>query len=72
MQHYYLMKKIKYLAENNVEVGISIDGPKNLNDKNRIYRSSSKSVYDEVIEKFPKLEINNCKFGLSITVSQDF
>lgn len=65
-------EKIKYLAENNVEVGISIDGPKNLNDKNRIYRSSSKSVYDEVIEKFPKLEINNCKFGLSITVSQDF
>lgn len=65
-------EKIKYLAENKVEVGISIDGPKSLNDQNRIYRSSSKSVYDEVIKKFPKLKINNCKFGLSITISKDF
>ena len=65
-------EKIKYLAENKVEVGISMDGPKSLNDQNRIYRSSSKSVYDEVIKKFPKLKINNCKFGLSITISKDF
>lgn len=65
-------KKIEYLAKNNVEIGISIDGPKNLNDKNRIYRLSSKSVYDEVVKKFPKLQINNCKYGLSITVSRDF
>lgn len=65
-------EKIKYLAKNNVEIGISIDGPKALNDKNRIYKALSKSVYDEVIKKFPKLEINDCKFGLSITVSQDF
>ena len=64
--------KIEYLAENDIEVGISIDGPKNLNDKNRIYRTSSKSVYDEVIKKFPKLDIKKCKYGLSITISQDF
>lgn len=64
--------KIKYLAENDVEIGISIDGPKQLNDKNRIYRGNDRSVYDEIIEKFPKLKMNKCKFGLSITISQDF
>lgn len=65
-------EKIKFLAENDVEIGISIDGPKKLNDKNRIYRFSNKSVYDEVIEKFPLLKINKCKFGLSITISEEF
>lgn len=65
-------EKIKYLAENNVELGISIDGPKSLNDKNRIYRNGSKSVYDEVTKKFPELKFNKAKFGLSITVSEDF
>ena len=65
-------EKIKYLSENNIEVGISIDGPKKLNDKNRIYRSGTKSVYEDVIKKFPRLKANNCKFGLSITISEDF
>ena len=65
-------EKIKYLTENNVEIGISIDGPKALNDKNRIYRTNEKSVYDEVISKFPLLKAEECKVGLSITVSEDF
>ena len=65
-------EKIKFLASNNVEIGISIDGPKVLNDKNRIYRNSKKSVYDEVIKKFPMLKAEQTKFGLSITVSNDF
>jgi len=64
--------KIKYLSENNVEIGISIDGPKNLNDKNRIYRVKNKSVYDEVVKKFPMLQAHDTKFGLSITISEDF
>ena len=64
-------EKIEFLAEKQVEIGISIDGPKELNDKNRIYRHTSKSVYDEVIKKFPYLKLSNAKFGLSITVSED-
>lgn len=64
--------KIKFLTHHNVEIGISIDGPKYLNDKNRIYKYSNKSVYDEVVKKFPMLKVNNTKFGLSITVSEDF
>ncbi len=64
-------EKIEFLAEKQVEIGISIDGPKKLNDKNRVYRHGNKSVYDEVIKKFPYLELSNAKFGLSITVSED-
>lgn len=64
--------KIEYLSKNDVEVGISIDGPKDLNDMNRVYRSSDESVYDKVISKFPMLEIKKCKYGLSITVSKEF
>lgn len=65
-------EKIKFLAQNNVEVGISIDGPKNLNDKNRIYKNNNKSVYDEVIKKIAILKNSKIKFGLSITISNDF
>lgn len=65
-------EKIKFLSKYNVEIGISIDGPKSLNDKNRIYKVGNKSVYDEIIKKFPLLKVNNTKFGLSITVSNDF
>lgn len=64
-------EKIKFLSKHKVEIGVSIDGPKELNDKNRIYRTSNKSVYDEVIKKFPMLDVQNCKYGLSITVSED-
>lgn len=64
-------EKVKFLVENNVEIGISIDGPKDLNDKNRIYRNSISSVYDKVTEKIKLLKEYNARFGLSITVSQD-
>lgn len=65
-------EKIKFLVENDVEIGISIDGPKELNDKNRIYRDSDESVYEEVTKKIKLLQKYNAKFGLSITVSNDF
>lgn len=64
-------EKIEFLAQKKVEIGISIDGPKKLNDKNRVYRHGNKSVYDEVMKKFPYLKMSNAKFGLSITVSED-
>lgn len=65
-------EKIKFLVKNDVEIGISIDGPKKLNDKNRIYRNSNESVYEEVTKKIKLLQKYNAKFGLSITVSNDF
>lgn len=61
--------KIKYLVEHNIELGISIDGPKKLNDENRVYRKSNESVYDKVIENIGYLRKYNARFGLSLTVS---
>lgn len=65
-------EKVQFLVQNDVEIGISIDGPKALNDKNRIYRNSESSVYDTVTEKIQLLQKYNARFGLSITVSEDF
>lgn len=65
------VEKINFLAENEVEIGISIDGPKEINDENRIYRGNDDSVYEKVISKFPDLKFAEAKFGLSLTISND-
>lgn len=60
---------VAFLAEHKVEVGISVDGPQKLNDTNRIYRNSTKSVYNDVMTTINLFEQYDLKFGLSITVS---
>lgn len=62
---------ICFLKNNNFSVGMSIDGPKILNDKNRIYYKSSESVYDNIINNIDILNKNNVDYGLSITLSKD-
>lgn len=63
-------EKIKFLKENNFHIGISIDGPKNINDENRIYRETNNSVYDTVIETIDKVEKAEIPYCLSITISK--
>lgn len=63
---------VEFFAENNIEVGISIDGPKEVNDFNRVFRASKDSVYDSVVEGIKLLKECGVKFGLSITVSDYF
>lgn len=65
------IKKIKFLKNNNVNIGISIDGPKQINDKNRIFSSKNHSVYDSVITNINRLKKQQCNFGLSITLSEE-
>ncbi len=62
---------VEFLKSNNIDIGISIDGPKSINDTNRIFRNSNESVYDNVIKSIEKLRNNNLNFGLSITISKD-
>lgn len=64
-------KMINFFKENNVNIGISIDGPKEINDKNRKYVSSNKSVYDDIFRKIKLLKKYKCDFGLSITLSNE-
>lgn len=63
-------EKAKYISEHDVEVGISLDGPKCINDYNRIFRVGNNSVYDTVMKRIDILKNHKCKYGLSITISQ--
>lgn len=64
-------EKAKFIAENNINIGISVDGPKEINDKNRLFKNNNSSVYDYINKKFDILDENNCPWGTSITISQD-
>lgn len=62
---------VAFLTQNNISIGISIDGPKRINDKNRIFQSGKESVYDCVIDKIELLKKYNANFGLSITITDE-
>lgn len=65
-------KMMNFIKENKIGLGISIDGPKEINDKNRIFYKRNISVYDETTKKIRILQKNNIEFGLSVTISEDF
>lgn len=65
-------QNIKFFVDNNIEIGISIDGPKNINDFNRVFRNSAESVYDTVCNNIDLLKKHNARFGLSMTISDYF
>lgn len=56
----------------NVGLGLSIDGPKDITDKNRIFRFPENSVYDVVWKSKSILEDAECKYGLSMVVTEYF
>ena len=58
----------QFLKLNDISIGISIDGPKSINDKNRIFKVDvGSSVYDRIIDKIEILKKYQVNFGLSIT-----
>ncbi len=61
----------EFIKENNISVGVSIDGPKKVNDQNRVYKNSDIGSYDKVFEKIRILQSRNVNFGLSITLSKE-
>ena len=58
------------LAENDVGTGVSLDGPKEINDRNRVFRNENLSVYDKVSESIRIMNEAGCNFCISITVTQ--
>lgn len=64
-------QKALYFKKNNIIPAISLDGPKHINDKNRIFKGGNKSVYDAVMNVIKILKENDCQFGLSITLSKE-
>ena len=58
-------KTVKFLSENNVSIGISVDGPVGVNER----KQHSGSVYNGVLEKIPLLNENKIDYGLSLTIT---
>jgi len=60
---------VDFIKESNIYLSISIDGYKELNDSNRIFKGDNSSVYDSVFKSVKLLKEKNIDFGLSITIS---
>lgn len=65
-------RKIQLIKDYNINLGLSIDGPKFINDINRIFKDNSTSVYDNIIKKIELLKNEKVKVALSMTISQQF
>lgn len=64
-------QEILFLKQNKIGIGISLDGPKKINDKNRVFRSGNGSVYDSAVEGINLLNKYNCNYCVSATVTDD-
>lgn len=60
---------IKFFKKNNFYITISLDGPKEVNDANRIY-PDSRGTYDVIIKTIEKLKENKIKFSLEATFTK--
>ena len=60
---------IRYLKKHKVGIGISLDGPKFINDENRVFRIGNDSVYDKAMESIKLLNKLNCNYCISATVT---
>lgn len=58
-------EKMKFLVENNVEICSSLDGPKHIHDKNRIFPGGKKGTYDIVIKKIKRIK---SQFGRQVNL----
>ncbi|MBR6412783.1 MAG: SPASM domain-containing protein [Alphaproteobacteria bacterium] len=62
---------IKICEDNHISLGISLDGPKALNDYNRFFKSGTESVYQKAIQTISKLKKTSVDFAISLTLSQE-
>lgn len=62
---------LNFIKENKIKLGISIDGPKKINDANRIYKNKDGSVYDDIIDKIKPIIDKGISYCLSMTLSSD-
>lgn len=61
-------EKADFLAKNNVSVGLSIDGPKHLNDLYRISKDGNE-VFSRIIKAYQIINKRNINVGLSVTLT---
>lgn len=63
-------EKADFFAENNISVGLSIDGPGHLNDVYRIAKDG-KDVFSRIINAYRIINERNINVGLSVTLTPD-
>lgn len=61
----------RFLKRYDVGIGLSLDGPKSINDKNRVFRDGDKSVFDCVSEKVEMLNREGNSYSISATITSD-
>lgn len=59
---------IDFLIKNNFNISISVDGKKNINDKNRVYRNG-KGSFDKVKKTLNKFKLKNYHIRIRITIT---
>jgi uncharacterized protein len=64
-----MQKNIQFIKDNNIGVGISLDGPPVLNDKMRIYANGTGSA-SKVMQGLKQLKRNRIKYGVICVVGE--
>ncbi len=62
-------KEVLQIKKYGINFGISVDGPKDVTDSNRVFKGSAKSVYDKVMETVSLLIKYDLPVSLSVTIS---
>ena len=63
-------KWVKFFQENKFGVGISIDGPQDVHDRNRV-RVGGSPTHHAAVKNFTFLKANDCDGGICAVVNQD-
>lgn len=63
-------EKANFLAENNVSIGLSIDGPKHLNNIYRIAKDGD-DVFSRIIKAYRIINERNINVGFSVTLTPE-
>lgn len=59
---------VAYLEENNVNLMVSMDGPKTINDRNRVFRNGT-GTFDVVAKNFKEMKKNHPEYWKDVSIS---
>ncbi len=57
-----------FIMENNISVLVSLDGPKSINDKNRVFAANNGGTFSSVIKKLEKVKEKHPDFAKNFSV----
>jgi uncharacterized protein len=60
---------LNFLVKNNIDIGVSLDGTKKINDIQRVYKNG-KSSYQDVIDNLKICEEKNLNYGVLVVIDK--